>query len=355
MRVTLLTPLVAVALVAGCNATPSASSEPATGASPLVLAPSGEQAAQTLSSLRQLDDHPLFAMTYVGPSPKLATASAKPAQGAVTVREQRPAGRTAYACTVFLAAGNTGRPLLGRNFDWDHNPALLLHSKPTDGGYASVSLVDLSYLGFTKTDVMDPAKRNQLLRAPALPFDGMNEHGLAIGMAADEVARAEVKPGRPAVGSVGVMRLALDTTRTVDEAVALFGRYNLDFNGGPPLHYLIADATGAGALVEFVAGSMRVTRKQGPWQLMTNFQYAVTDAAGRQADWRYRTASARLDAAGGKLDEAQSLRLLQDVRQGHTQWSLVYDLRSGATAIATGQRYERIHRAVPLRNVVAGT
>jgi hypothetical protein len=348
--------LLLVLALAGCSPSPQSGGGAAeTRASPLVFTPNGEEAAHTLSSLRQLDDHPLFAMTYVGPSPKLASASDKPAQGAIVVREQRPAGRTAYACTVFLAAGNTDRPLMGRNFDWDHNPAMVLVSKPTDGAFASISLVDLSYLGFTKNDVMDPAKRNQLLRAPALPFDGMNEHGLAIGMAADEVARAEVKSGRRPVGSIGVMRLALDSTRTVDEAVAVFGRHNLDFNGGPPLHYLIADATGAAALVEFVDGSMRVTRKQGPWQLMTNFQYAITDEAGRQADWRYRSASARLDAAGGKLDETQALRLLQDVKQGHTQWSLVYDLRAGAAAIATGQRYERVHRAVPLRNVAPGT
>ena len=36
--------------------------------------------------------------------------------------------------------------LLGRNFDWYEHPALILFTDPPDG-YASVSMVDISYLG----------------------------------------------------------------------------------------------------------------------------------------------------------------------------------------------------------------
>jgi len=291
---------------------------------------SGAQAEAALATLRQVDDHPLFEMTDRGPAPRLV-----PGSPAATP----PAGRSGYACTVFYAGG-----LMGRNFDWDHSPALVLRSYPTDG-YASISLVDLSYLGIrSASDVSDPARRPELLRAAALPFDGVNEHGLAVGMAADEAGRTEVRPGRPVVGSLAVIRLALDKARTVAEAVAIFESYTVDFSGGPPLHYLIADAAGSAVVVEYVDGDLKVLPREKPWHLMTNFPLAVTDDEGRQADRRYRTGSAALEAAGGRLDEAAALALLSRVRQGHTQWSLVYDLAAVSAAVVTGQKYDRVHR-----------
>ena len=42
---------------------------------------------------------------------------------------------------MFFADG-----VLGRNFDFDDHPALLLHHRPP-GAYRSISLVDIAYLG----------------------------------------------------------------------------------------------------------------------------------------------------------------------------------------------------------------
>jgi Linear amide C-N hydrolases, choloylglycine hydrolase family len=295
------------------------------------------QADRALGSLRRLDDHPLYEMTYDGPSPTVATAASPSPE----------ARRSPYACTVFVAVGDPARPVVGRNFDWDPNPALLLVARPRDG-FDSISLVDISYLGFDAAHLDrldDPAQRRALLKAPALPFDGMNEYGLTIGMAAVDEGAAVRRPGAPTVGSLAVIRLALDKTRTVDEAVALLSSYEIDFSGGPPLHYLIADATGASAVVEFVAGRVEVVRGTGRWQLMTNFHLSTASALTRQADWRWRTGSARLDQAGGRLDPAGALSLLHEVRQGHTQWSVAYDVRAGTAAIVTSQKYDRVHHA----------
>ena len=69
-----------------------------------------------------------------------------------------------------------GRPELRR----DPNPALVLHTDPP-GGTATVSVVDISYLGYDRANLAGldtPAGRRALLRAPLLPFDGMNQHGL---------------------------------------------------------------------------------------------------------------------------------------------------------------------------------
>ena len=57
----------------------------------------------------------------------------------------RPPGR----CSLFAALGDPENRLFGRNFDWRYSPALLLFTdRPAGGGYASVSMVDIAYLGF---------------------------------------------------------------------------------------------------------------------------------------------------------------------------------------------------------------
>jgi predicted choloylglycine hydrolase len=122
----------------------------------------------------------------------------------------------------------------------------------------------------------------------------MNERGVAVAMAAVPAARSA--PGR-ATGSLGVMRLVLDHAATVAEAAAIFRRTPNDFGDGPPLHYLVADATGASAVVEYVRGTVHVIpRDARPCQAMTNF--VLTGAKG--ADHRYRTATAALRRSGGR-------------------------------------------------------
>jgi hypothetical protein len=324
-------PVVATGTVPGSGA-----ASPTTAAAPLTAAQT-----RTLASLRVLDErHPLYEMTYAGALPPLLPAAAPdPAPG--------PDGfRRPFGCTVLLA-GDPARPVVGRNFDWDPNPALVLRTDPP-GGTATVSVVDISYLGYDRARLAEldtPAGRRALLRAPLLPFDGMNEHGLAVGMAAEESAVAARRPGRPLVGSVRVMRLVLEQARTVREAVAVLGRYDVDFDGGPPLHYLVADATGDSAIVEHVGGRFTVIpRGSQPWQVMVNFQQATSTAASRQADTRWRTATARLAAARGRLDPAGVLGLLREVRQGHTQWSVAYDLKARQAHVTAGQDYRRVHR-----------
>jgi hypothetical protein len=101
-----------------------------------------------------------------------------------------PAGARPWGCTVFFGDGR--RPIVGRNFDWHDRPALLLHHEPPEG-YASVSLVDIEYLGFDRRHLArldDPGARRALLRASAIPFDGMNERWLAVAMAAVPGARS---------------------------------------------------------------------------------------------------------------------------------------------------------------------
>ncbi|MFC4590812.1 linear amide C-N hydrolase [Sphaerisporangium corydalis] len=327
--------LLAVWVLFGCAtgaATPSRKGDavPDPRASSAVRPPLPPEHAAALASLRKIDDHPLWTMTYKGGYDPFATI-----EPALTP--------TAFGCSLFSAHGDPADPLTGRNFDYDHHPALLLFTAPPKG-HASVSMVDVSYLGVrSDADFTTDAGRRALLKAPLLPFDGMNSKGLVVGMATVPEARPGHDPKRRTAGSVRVMRLVLDGAATVGEALKVFRRYNVDFSGSPPLHYLISDARGRSAVVEFAGGAMVVHHGSGSWQAMVNFAFTGSTARARQADPRYRTAGDTLRAAGGRLSPEQAMDLLSRVRQNHTQWSIVYRQKAGEVRLATGRRYGTVH------------
>jgi hypothetical protein len=285
----------------------------------------------TLSSLEKLDDYPLYVMNYVGDYQSPWTSASLPAG-------------SSFACSLFASLADDGDMFYGRNFDWEFSPSLLLFTNPTDG-YASVSMVNLSFLRISIQTAMELTdlpltERTTLLAAPWTPTDGMNEYGLAIAMAAvpDEfMDDAPDDPSLPTIDSLGIMRQLLDHARDVDEAVQLFGSYNIDFTGGPPVHYLLADRSGKAVLVEFYQGERVELLNQAPFHLATNHMRCI--AFGDGGCWRYRTLSDRLSSMGGHLDTASAMQLLSDVQQEFTQWSSLYDITSGDVHVVIDRDY----------------
>lgn len=287
----------------------------------------------TLSSLKQVDDYPLYTMRYHGAY----------AQRMSLTGDTSP---PAWACSLFAALGDADHMLYGRNFDWEYSPAVLLFTDPPDG-HASVSMVDIAYLGFEGdkasglTD-LPLTQRRSLLNAPRWPFDGMNEHGLAVGMAAVSPGQMRRDPDKETIGSLGVIRRILDHARTVDEAVAILQSYNVDMGGGPPIHYLIADPSGRAVLVEFYQGEMVVMPNEQPWHQATNFLRASVESAAGQC-WRYDRISQRLTAAGGRMTPSDALDLLAAVAQNSTQWSILYEMSTGDVRVVMGKKYDDQH------------
>ena len=294
--------------------------------------------AETLGSLEKVDDYPLYIMHYT------ATYQLESFQGENSSSTNSSELFTnPWGCSLFAAFGGSEAGLYGRNFDWDYSPALLLF-KESPGAYASVSMVDLAYFGYEgekATNLLELSleERRPLLDAPRLPFDGMNEHGLVVGMAAVQKQPMPYDPGKPSIGSIGIMREALDHARNVDEALALFERYNIQISGGPPLHYLLADRSGKAALVEFLGGEMRITPNEQPWHAATNFINAAVEGDRAGTCWRYDAITERMDEKGGKLSIAEALALLEQVSQDSTQWSVVYDLANMQVHVVVGQQY----------------
>jgi hypothetical protein len=300
-----------------------------------------EAQAATLASLEQVDDFPLYTMHHYAPEALVAHGS-----------EPRPllasidAFDAPWGCALFAALADPESRIFGRNFDWEFSPALLLFNHPPDR-YVSVSMVDIAYLGYPGEDSADLTRRPLgdllgLLDSSRLPFDGMNEAGLVIGMAAVPTAYVPADPEKDTVDSLGIIRLALDGAATVEEAVDLIRSHNVDFEGQTPLHYLLADATGDAALVEYHAGEIRVLRTQTDWHQATNFLLSAVDSPAGQCE-RYDAITAELESNGGDLGFDTAMSVLERVAQPHTQWSLVYGITSGDIHVVMGQVYERVH------------
>ncbi|GIH96442.1 hypothetical protein Psi01_70720 [Planobispora siamensis] len=316
----------------------AASSGPApagrTPQAPELLRQSADEVRRTIDSMRRVDDLPLYEMTYHGTYEREGPLG----------EEHLGASADGWACSVFAVPPSEGggRPLFGRNFDWFPNPALIVHADPPDG-YASVSVVDLSYLlGDSATpDLSDPEDRRRMAHAVLAPFDGVNEKGLALGMAAmPEGGLPTATAERPDLGSARIMRTILDKAATVEEAVAIMRRYDVDFTIGPQIHYLIADARGGSVVVEHARGKVNVIEDR----VLTNFTMTGTGERERAADYRYRTLDTGLPAA---RDWRDGMDLLRRVAQEHTRWSVVYDQTDGTARVVTAKRWDRVH-TIPL-------
>jgi Tol biopolymer transport system component len=293
----------------------------------------------TLGSLEQVDDYPLYTMHYYGDYDR-----SRAAMGGG--RAKLTFSTLTWACSLFAALGDADNMLYGRNFDWRYSPALLLFTDPPDG-YASVSMVDIEYLvGADKTGTLTDLPledRRPLLDAPFWPFDGMNEHGLVIGMAAVPPGHVSPDPDKETIGSLGVMREVLDHARDTHEAVAILQSYNIDMGGGPPLHYLVADPSGRSVLIEFYQGETILIPNQDPWHQATNFLRSSTGESAVGECWRYDSIGERLMEVEGRLTTLDAMDILSEVSQESTQWSIVYGLSTGDVTVAMGQEYDSQH------------
>ncbi|MFZ5858294.1 MAG: linear amide C-N hydrolase [Chloroflexota bacterium] len=335
--------LLVIGLVSACTASvPQATSTPVP-VTPTAIATVTEangytgDAVKTLTTLKKVSDYPLYTIMYYG-----EYDSRRPL---VVLPDPRAESTPGWACSLFTVLLDEEHMLYGRNFDWQFSPALLLFTDPPDG-YASVSMVDLEYLEFAEDTVygltdLPLEEQVNLLDAPWLPFDGMNEHGLAIGMAAVDPGNMQVDPAKKRIHSLGIIREVLDHARDVDEALRLFEEYNIQF-GGPPLHYLIADAKGKAVLVEFYRGEMHVFENSQPWHSATNFLLSAVKDPKDGHCWRYDRINVRLNEGQGLLDWTAAMDLLAEVSQTNTQWSIVYQMARGEVNIAMGKDYENI-------------
>ncbi len=305
-----------------------------------------DQEFESLSTIERVDEYPLYVMTLTGPF-RSRGESGNAAESPEIRPEFTHFDRDRWACSLFTALGDPGSMVIGRNFDWRFSPALLLFTHPPDG-YASVSMVDIDYLLDETTAnallELNIDQRTPLLEAPFWPFDGMNERGVAIGMAAVPASELPFDKTKDTLDSLRIMREVLDHASSTVEAVEIFKTVNIDMGGGPYLHYLITDAAGKAVIIEFLDGSMVEIWQENPWLAATNYLLSdETDGSGDRC-WRYETIVERMHTSDGRMDSSTAMSVLREVAQENTQWSVVYKISDRTIEIVMGRDFQTTHK-----------
>lgn len=314
---------------------------------------------RSLMSLEKIDRYGMYQMTYYGDYGfdeflEIGADSDADIEAFVTKRLLKglpiDLGVTGDGCTAFAVKNEQGEILFGRNFDFLYAPSLQVYTAP-DHGYASVSTVNLAFAGYTQDSLPDGSlfDRFLTLAAPFLPFDGMNEKGLAIALLAVPEAEAPYDSQKVTLNTTTAIRLVLDRAATVEEAVALLKQYNIYFSGDIECHYLIADAEGHSVIIEYFDKELQIVKTDGEYQIASNFIAfdGLNIGEGFTEFERYDKVKDTIESNGGVLDEDNATRLLAEVgvRDGDTdklQWSVLYNLTTKDGLIFANRKTDNI-------------
>ena len=273
-----------------------------------------------------------------------------------------------FNCTSFQAVNAGGEGFLfGRNYDYFKNPTLVTVSHPKKG-YASIAVSDMSHFGYSLEKLPESlAGKLSCLASIYAPVDGMNEKGLCTSIMALPGQASRQDTEKYDVGTTIIMRLWLDRCATVSEALALLDEVDVrhDATVGTGYHYMVADASGDCAVVEFDKDdgwkTLIVRKPAGEKSmLVTNHllseKYYTTEpdpAVGNphsKSWWRYETAGAYLAAHDGTLTLEQAQECLALVHWKDlvwdngtvedTQFSNVYDQHSLTLDLRNWNDYE---------------
>lgn len=290
-------------------------------------------------------------------------------------------------CSTFSSASKDGGYVLGRNYDYPVKGMyyLVVHTAP-EKGYKSVGIADVSTL-LENPDSINPFStvRNQeiTLFAPYSVLDGINEKGFMCSFMQLEFESTMQNRGKTKLLSNWVLRMILDKCATVQEAIDLMDKYDLQSifqNEDMDLHYILADANGDRAIVEYVENEMHVLRSKDlvgedvPYVVATNFYLTPGRRVDRETGlwekkelgyWRFDQLCERLKANPAPsmeeaMDNMKSVRIVfndQDEIEAMKRlkldpnkaedwswmslWSSVYNSKSLSVDVCIRENYDK--------------
>lgn len=311
---------------------------------------------RTLGTLSQVGDIDLFTMEYradYGLSEFLETGASSDGELVAFLTKRLLKGIPMnfdlpdLGCSTFAAQFEDGTPVFGRNFDMYDSPALLVTTRPEDG-YASISMVNLAYIGYSAEKLPTTLLSSIMtLAAPYVPLDGVNEKGLAAGVLLIDTEPTDQRTEKVDITTTSAIRLLLDRAATVEEAVALLEQYDMHASANSCYHFHIADAQGGSVVVEYIGDEMNVVQSR----MATNFLLTPGDYDFGKGQDRYAVLEQTLQENGGVFaDKRAAMALLEDVSQNKvneetgrltaTQWSCVYDQSRASLLVAMDRRYD---------------
>ena len=255
----------------------------------------------------------------------------------------RPAG----SCSTFYI-GRCERPVFGKNYDWSVDAGLLIVNKR---GVSKVAMATDRPVAWTSK--YGSVTFNQYGRE--LPSGGMNEAGLVVELMWLDDSEYPAPDSRPGLGKMQWIQYQLDNSATVDDVIASDSKIRIERGGSAKIHYLVADAGGRCATIEFLSGKLVChTKDTLPWGVLTNHTYASSLAhlgrfdgfggslpvsANKTSLGRFVNAAAmvsRFDEHGDDSSVDYAFAILDRVAQGdYTKWSIVYDIRGSTIHFRT--------------------
>lgn len=161
-------------------------------------------------------------------------------------------------CASFTAQTEDGDRLFARNYDFAKTNTCIVITEANKGRHASISTADLQFLGIdVNSDVEGLMDKITCLAAPFVPLDGINDAGVSCGIymtyQGAETVATDQNTDKPDFTSTTLLRLILDYADDVEEAVEIASKYDLHDSAGTSYHYMVADASGKSAILEWVA------------------------------------------------------------------------------------------------------
>lgn len=246
---------------------------------------------------------------------------------------------TATACTTFIIHHN-GELIFGRNYDW-----------VTDAGLVCTNQRGLYKTSYKMADgetISWIAKYGSITfnqYGKEFPTGGMNEKGLVVELMWLDETKYPGADKRPSISVLQWIQYQLDNCATIEEVIATDKHLRITTTSAP-LHYLVADANGNAATIEFLDGKLNVHKGDDlPFPVLTNSTYqesklSATPKSGSNYESFQNNSIERFAKACRMVQQFTenkiripvvdyAFSILDNVSQGeHTKWSIVYDLKN---------------------------
>lgn len=247
----------------------------------------------------------------------------------------------ARPCTTFRLKTKDGGMFYGRNFDFPTGVGQV-HVNPR--GLRKTSLANPPEKPLTWVSKFGSISFNQNGRE--FPYGGMNEAGLVIEQMWNNDGTYPATDGRSGLEELQWIQYQLDMSASVADVLASDRLVRISNTSLAPLHFLIADAQGNAATLEYVDGKTVIhSGKDLPYPVLANNAYDISldfkssretgdpkvfDDATRESSGRFAQAATMVEADNGSSEGAidRAFAILAAVKRINTQWSIVYDLKN---------------------------
>lgn len=145
------------------------------------------------------------------------------------------------------STGSTDEGVVVSSTASSSSPIMIVKTNPfEEDRYASVSTVDLGFLGLLSDDKLNFSSNLLAMAAVYVPMDGMNEKGLTASLilTESESATATTETSLIDVTETIMLRIILDKASTVEEAKKLIQSYDVFSSGNNSFTFVINDSNG---------------------------------------------------------------------------------------------------------------